>query len=72
MQYKEYQKLKNLRPIEGNEIVFDVDNPELGFEAINFIGVNLYKEGYNFEIYYAESIQPLFLFYFSFCFICGL
>ena len=53
--FEEFKKNKNLRHIKDNEIVFDVDNRNLGFEAINFIGVNLYKAGYKFEIYYAEG-----------------
>jgi len=53
--YSCYQKITNRRQIEANEIVFDVDNREIGFEAINFIGINLYNAGYNFEIWYAEG-----------------
>jgi hypothetical protein len=50
-----FKKDTGQREISFNEIVFDVDNREVGFEAINFIGINLYNAGYNFEIYYAEG-----------------
>ena len=53
--YSCYQEITNRRLIEDNEIVFDVDNRDVGFEAINFIGINLFNEGYNFEIWYAEN-----------------
>ena len=43
------------RLIRDNEIVFDVDDREKGTEAINFIAINLYRDGYNFEIWYAEG-----------------
>ena len=55
MEYEEFKKIKNLRQIEDNEIVFDVDNRGVGFKAINFIAINLFKNGYKFEIYYAEG-----------------
>lgn len=55
MTYQDFQQLKNLRPIRANEIVFDVDNRELGFQAINEIGCNLLKAGYNFRIYFSEG-----------------
>lgn len=55
MDYKEFQGIKNLRKIKPNEIVFDIDNRELGFEAINFIALKLYNRKYRFEIYYAEG-----------------
>lgn len=53
--YEDFKRNRNLRQIEPNEIVFDVDKREVGFEAINFIGISLYNEGYKFEIYYAEG-----------------
>ena len=43
------------RIIYDNEIVFDADDREKGFEAINFIGINLYNAGYKFEIWYAQG-----------------
>lgn len=43
------------RLIEQNEIVFDFDNREKGFEGINFTGINLYNSGYHFEIWFAEG-----------------
>jgi len=43
------------RWIENDEIVFDADNREKGFETINFIGIKLYEAGYKFEIYYAKG-----------------
>jgi len=43
------------RLIENDEIVFDVDSREFGFEAINFIAINLYNQDYGFEIWYAEN-----------------
>jgi hypothetical protein len=51
----EYQKQMNLRWIEPNEIVFDVDNRDIGFLAINAIAYSLNKDGYAFEIYYAKG-----------------
>ncbi len=53
--FEKFKQNKNLRQIEKNEIVFDIDNRKVGLEAINFIGVNLYYAGYNFEIWYAEA-----------------
>jgi len=50
-----YKKSKNLKWIENNEIVFDVDNRKIGMRATHRIGELLYKAGYNFEIYYAEG-----------------
>ena len=55
MEYKQFKELNNFREISKDEIVFDVDNRDFGFEAINFIAINLYNSGYNFEIYYAEG-----------------
>lgn len=43
------------RLIEPNEIVFDFDNREFGFEAVHLTGVRLYQAGYCFEIWYAEN-----------------
>ena len=51
----QFKQNKNLRLIEPNEIVFDIDNRDFGFKAINFIGVNLYRETYKFEIWFAEG-----------------
>jgi len=46
---------QNLRWIDRDEIVFDIDNRDIGFQAINNIALNLVHEGYNIEIYYAEG-----------------
>ncbi len=43
------------RWINSNEIVFDVDNRDLGLEGINFIAINLHKAGYNFEVWFAQG-----------------
>lgn len=50
-----FMQRNNLREIERNEVVFDVDNREIGFQAINEIAVRLSKEGYKFMIYYAKG-----------------
>jgi len=52
---KEEYKQTFGRLIQDNEIVFDFDNRENGFLAVNFTGINLYRAGYRFEIYYAEG-----------------
>jgi len=43
------------RWIKDNEIVFDADDREKGWEAINFIGVNLYNAGIRFHLEFAEG-----------------
>lgn len=53
--FEKFKENKNLRFIEDNEIVFDLDDRERGFEAVNFCGINLYNAGYKFEIWYAEG-----------------
>lgn len=50
-----FRARNNLKWIAQNEIIFDMDDRQLGFEAINFIGVNLYYAGYKFEIWFAEG-----------------
>lgn len=55
MNAEEYHKLKNFRWIADDEIVFDVDDRELGFQAINHIAFNLFNADYGFSIYYAEG-----------------
>ena len=55
MTEQEYHDLKNFRWIEKNEIVFDVDNRDVGFIAITHIACNLFNNNYGFEIYYAEG-----------------
>ena len=52
---KEEFKQKFGRLIEPNEVVFDFDDREKGFEAINFTGINLYSANYKFEIWYAQG-----------------
>jgi len=41
--------------IEPDEIVFDVDDREKGFKAINFIGIELCRANYYFQIWYCEG-----------------
>ena len=43
------------RWIETDEIVFDVDDREKGFKAINFIGIELCRANYYFQIWYCEG-----------------
>ena len=57
------------RWIKPNEIVFDVDDREKGFEAINFIGINLYNANYNFEIWYCEGGKSPHLHIKNICFL---
>lgn len=52
---EEYIEKKFGRYIQSNEIVFDFDDRENGFNAINFTGINLCLAGYNFEVYFAEG-----------------
>lgn len=53
--FEDFKENKNLRHIQDNEIVLECDNREKGFEGINFIGINLYKAEYKFEVWYAEG-----------------
>lgn len=53
--FQEFKENKNLRQIEDNEIVFDIDNREWGFHGINGSGINLFRAGYKFEIYFAQG-----------------
>ncbi len=43
------------RLINDDEVVFDIDNREKGFEAVNFIGIALYNNEYRFEIWFCEG-----------------
>jgi len=43
------------RMIEDNEVVFDVDDRNEGFEVINDIGISLYQCNYNFKMWYAKG-----------------
>lgn len=49
------KQIKASRDIAKDEIVFDIDNRDIGFKTINEIGVALAGAGYNFMIYYAEG-----------------
>ena len=59
----------NQRYIWDNEIVFDVDNRDIGFEAINFIGSKLIRAGYRFEIWYARGQKSPHLHVKDICFL---
>lgn len=54
MNKQEYAKQFG-RWINNDEIVFDYDHREQGFQGVNFTAINLYRAGYKFEVYYAEG-----------------
>lgn len=45
----------NWREIAFNEIIWDIDNGELGAEGIKAVANNLTEADYRFEVYYAEG-----------------
>lgn len=55
MEYKAFQKIKNLRPIARNEIILDCDNRKLGDLGIRRIGMMFSYGGYKIEIYRADG-----------------
>jgi hypothetical protein len=55
MNQAQLSQIKNWRPILDNEIVIEYDDSPNSWEAINGTGINLFKDGFAFEIWYAKG-----------------
>ena len=58
--YEKYSPKWKLREILSNEIVieFDIDNPNIAYEGINFTGINLYNDKISFEVWNHGGRSP--------------
>lgn len=51
-----FKRINNLRQIERNEIVIDIDRRDLqGCMCVSATGISLLNEGYHFELWYAQG-----------------
>lgn len=55
MTYKEFQELKNLRPVARDEVVLDCDDRQQGDTGIRRVCLMFALAGYNIKVYKAEG-----------------